>query len=372
MRKIINKNSIGIVYIISNILLLIYGIFYFKINNLWIMLVAIPIIIFQLIQLEHIRFDINFCFLMETFIVKAAMDQKIGRADIVPLTIAMPMLAYVFGKVIIANKNEKTICKESRKIALYANSSFSEVTNCSKRDLDNTEDSPMSQENKTIIALSSLTIGITILGLIDCILTSKSPIKSLGYYSVAFMGDKIYINKASYYFNFIFVIAVIIALLITAIKRVINNNKKVGIVLAAFGFISAIIVGVKIFVSYISSYHFNALKEGINLLITKHWGNFGYFLTYNNSTSNMWLDYGRDYGIMVFATLFIFFILTIKDAIKLVLNKNVDIFIKSWIIVLFIAINVYYFVDATAYVYPCIWYVGLIVCGMLSEVANWE
>ncbi len=324
----------NIVFIVFCMLLAIYGLYYNSVENLWIMFAVVPFIVYQSIYVKHINFDINFCFLMETFLVKAVMDQQIGKADIVPTTMVLPMLMYLFGKLIITDKKYP--------------------------------------KKRTIISLGALTIGVSLLARINYILTKESPIGSLGYYSVAFKGDTLYTNKATFLFNFAFLGSLILASIVFVLYKVLSKNEKASklrpIIVLILGIIAVLLGWFK----YVKTENFAAFKEGVQLITTKHWGNFGLDLTHNNSTYNMWLEYGRDYGILVFATLFIFFILTLKDAVKLVLNKNVDIFIKSWIIVLFAAINVYYFVDATAYTYPCIWYVGLIVCGMLSVVATWE
>ncbi len=335
MNKIKESFNIhNIVFIVASILLAFYGLYYNSVDNLWIMIVTVPFIAYQSFYVKHLSFDINFCFLMETFFVKAIMDQQIGKADIVPTTMALPMLMYLLGKLIIVGKEP--------------------------------------QKKRVIISLGALTIGISILAGINCFLTKKSSIGAMGYYSVAFKGETLYTNKATFLFNFVFLGALVIACLFFVLNRTFlkfEKTRRIRQILDLLLGLFAILLGI---VKYVKTENFAALKEGVQLITTKHWGNFGLDLTHNNSTYNMWLEYGRDYGILVFITLFIFFILTIKDAVKLVLNKNVDIFIKSWIIVLFAAVNVYYFVDATAYVYPCIWYVGLIVCGMLSVVANWE
>ncbi len=329
-----NINIHNIVFILASVLLAVYGLYYNSVDNLWVMVVTVPFIIYQSLYVKHIKFDINFCFLMETFFVKAVIDQHIGKADMVPTTMALPMLVYLFGKLIVADKKP--------------------------------------QRKDVIISLGAYSMGATFLAGINYILTRKSPIGAKGFYSVAFKGDTLYTNKATFLFNFAFAGAFVVASLILVLYRVLSKNVKVIRLRPFILTVLTLLAGAVGMSKYVKTESFAAFKEGVQLITTKHWGNFGLDLTHNNSTYNMWLEYGRDYGILVFATLFIFFLLTIKDAIKLALNKNVDIFIKSWIIVLFLAINVYYFVDATAYVYPCIWYVGLIVCGMLSEVANWE
>ena len=390
MLDIKNKITIqNIVFIAASIFLAFWSLYYNSINNIWIMVVTIVFIICQSIYVKHLRFDINLCFLMETFFVKAMLDQHTGKSWMVPTTIAMPMLAYLFGKLlvvekvnIIKNKKKslKSIANLSVEVTAETQPKF-KVSESKAEEFETVEfkatESKKCEANahfirsiKPIIVLAAMTIGTTCLGLMNFRLTRKSPIASMGYYSVAFTGDSIYTDKWTYLFNFIFIGSLIAAALIWGFYKA--TSKKQSIVKYRVPLLALISVAVAAigFVKYHKTENYLAFKEGVHLIITKHWGNFGLDLTHNSSTSNMWLDYGRDYGILVFATLFIFLILTVKDAVKLVLNRNVDIFLKSWLLILFTGINVYYFIDATAYVYPCIWYLGLIVCGVLSEVSH--
>ncbi|SCZ81180.1 hypothetical protein SAMN02910350_02678 [Pseudobutyrivibrio xylanivorans] len=326
-----NKNTIiNIIFVTACMFLAFYGLYYNSLANIWVMVVTIPVIGVLSLCAGRLRFDINLLFLMETFFVKAMLDQHTGREAIVPTTIAMPMLMYLFGKVLVAEKPIK----------------------------------------KSVIVMGCITAGTTVLGLLDWHLTKKSPIYPMGYYSVAFTGDTFYTNNLAFYFNFVFAIGFVVAAIVWAVYKVTDKKESIvkyrGLILLVicilgmFGFL----------IKYVRTERFLAFKEGVHLIITKHWGNFGLDLTYNNSTSNMWLDYGRDYGILVFVTLFIFFILTIKDVIKLVLNKKVDIFTKTLLVSIFTFVNIYYFVDSFAYQFAYLWYIGLVVCGVISEVSH--
>lgn len=326
-----NKNTIiNIIFVMACMFLAFYGLYYNSLANIWVMVVTIPVILVLSLYAGKLRFDINLLFLMETFFVKAMLDQHTGREAIVPTTIAMPMLMYLFGKVLVTDKPIK----------------------------------------KSVIVVGSITAGTTVLGLLDWYLTKRSPIYPMGYYSVAFTGDTFYTNNLAFYFNFVFAIGFIVAAIVWASYKV--TDKKESIVkYRGLIFLVIYILGLLGFViKYVRTERFLAFKEGVHLIITKHWGNFGLDLTYNNSTSNMWLDYGRDYGILVFVTLFIFFILTIKDVIKLVLNKKVDIFTKTLLVTIYTFVNIYYFVDSFAYQFAYLWYIGLVVCGVISEVSH--
>ena len=312
-------------------------------------------------MLGRLKFDINLAFLMETFFIKAMLDQHIGKEAIVPTTMAIPMLMYLFGKLLAARvvdfgeaeteTNEKAIANLANKSHIIFKTSKTVSAN---------------------ITMLALAVGTLILGLLNFNLTRKSPVAIMGYYSVAFTGDTFYTDVLAYYFNFIFMLAIIAGLLTYFVYKLTDSNDLIkryrGLALAVIYVLLLIAVAVK----YIGTERFLAFKQGVGLMITQHWGNFGLELTYNNSTSNMWLDYGRDYGILVFGTLLVFFILTIKDLIKLAINKNVGIFAKTVIILAFTGTNIYYFIDSFAYIYPQYWYVGLIVCGVLSEAAKVE
>ena len=191
----------------------------------------------------------------------------------------------------------------------------------------------------------------------------------MGYYSVAFTNNTFYTDKFTYYFNYIFVLAFIIAGIVFVICKYNSNQfiRKHIRILFTIILVFFIIVLVR---KYAGTEYFLAFKQGVALILEKPWGNFGLDLSFNNSTSNMWLEYGRDYGVLVFGTLFIFLSLTVSDLIRLVLNKNISIFTKTLFVVVFCGINIYYFIDAFSYTNPQYWYIGLIICGIINELAN--
>ena len=346
---VVQKNKIifnKLVFILACLFLLFWSLYYYSLNNIYIMVITISFILYQSLQVKELRFDINLCFLMETFFVKAMLDQHTGKAAMVPTTIALPMISYLFGKLLVVdNQTEKS-----------------------------NVDSMFSKEKRAFMSIGAITIGVTILGILNYRLLRKLSLVSTGYYPVAFTNNAFFTNKLTFLFNFIFLTSWGVAIAIWVFYKMTDKLEKqkkaqVRLTFISLPLVLALIVGIAM---YVKTENYLAFKEGVYFIITKHWGNFGLDLTHNNSTSNMWLDYGRDYGILVFITLFIFLLLTVKDALKLAMNNEVNIFIKSWVLILFIIINVYYFVDATAYVYQGIWYLGLVVCGVLSEMSNWS
>ena len=328
----------NVVYLIACLCIAFWGLYYNSLSNIWLMAFAIIFIIFQSIRVGKIRVDINLLFLAETFFIKAMFDQHIGKADIVPTTMALPMLMYLLGKLLVLDKDSKT------------------------------EDT-LGETIRANIAFSFLTLGTSLLAVLDYRLTRKSPVASMGYYSVAFTNDTFYTNAASYYFNFIFIGCFILSVLVWLFYKLTYNKEKIVKIRPYILLFAALASILTILLKYVKTERYLALKQGVQLITTRHWGNFGGDLTYNNSTSNMWLDYGRDYGILVFITLFIFLIITVKDTVKLACNKNVGIFCKTFLVSSFIAVNTYYFIDSFAYMYPYLWYIGLVINGMISVMA---
>ncbi len=322
------------ILVLVSLMLLFYGMYFNVISNYCVMALAALFIIYRSITVGRLRFDINMCFLMETFFVKAVLDQQIGKADIVPSTIAMPVLLYLFGKLLFVNTN-------------------------------------FISKGKNLIALIALAIGAAIHGFLTYSISKRSGLLGMGLY-VEYADKNIVITSLTYYFYFMFIVAFVVAAVVYEISRITGKTEKTKAISRIVGIFVLATTAIVAIIKYIQTESFLALKEGIALITTKYWGNFGLDLTYNNSTSNMWLDYGRDYGILVFVTLFIFFLLTIKDVIILAVNKNVNVFIKTVLLVMFALTNIYYFIDSAAYVFPCYWYVGLIICGAVNEVAHYK
>ncbi len=327
----------NIMFLIACVFVAFYGLKYNTISNVWVMVVTIPYILVASLLVGRLRFDINFCFLMETFFVKAMLDQHTGRSWMVPTTIAMPMLAYLFGMLLATPKEDG-------------------------KDFD--------VEVRTGIALGALTFGTTILGVLNYLLTKKTPEFEQGLYSVAFTHGNMHTYTIMFLFNFIFIVSLVAALCVTwfyAIMSKSTETRKIRKLVLTAG---AILFSVVFLVWYLHTNRYTAMKEGLWLLIHNHWGNFAGSVIGPTTTGNMWLDYGREYGILVFITLFIFLILTIKDAIKLACNKQVGIFVKSYLLILFVGLNIFYFVEMSAYVYTYLWYIGLMINGMISGVAH--
>jgi len=338
MEKQINKIKY-IPFILDLIAIFLYGLFYYAIDEKQTAIVVAILILVTLLFIKKLRFDINICFLVETFIVKLTLDQQIGNAEYVSTSIVMPILVYLFGKLFVAIPN---LQKNNNEIVV---------------------------KRYAVVGILLLTIGTFIHGLLNYKYSLNLGLIDKNYFT-EFKDITIVVDRVTYNFNYIFICSLIIALVMMCVFYFAKKNNRTRILAITCTIAIVIIIIIRFLMWYVGTTRFLALQEGIHLMTTKHWGNFGLDLTYKNSTSNMWLDYGRDYGILVFGTLFIFFILSIKDAVLLVLNKNISVFTKSFLLCSFVLTNVYYFIDSRAYLYPCYWYVGLIICGMLSEASH--
>ena len=105
------------------------------------------------------------------------------------------------------------------------------------------------------------------------------------------------------------------------------------------------------------------IQESIRLLFMVPVG--GYDLTANgfNSSYNMWLEYGRKYGMVVFFLLEVFKVATIVDAVKLLLIKGDKI--KFLLLPAFILFNLFYSFEYLAIDYVYLWLFGLFISGMI-------
>ncbi len=355
--KINYKNRL---FLMGCVVLVHFGLYYGLITNVRIMLLAGIFILVRSIYLRKLPFDINLMFLFATFIIKAMLDQHTGKAWKVPTTLAMPVLMYLFGKFIVAvrsNAKTVTVTKITPKGTVQA-----EVVDT----LAEKTKGVFTATERVIIAFGATAIGMTYYGFLNYRLTSQNPaLFSAGLYYLAFK-DGQFCTINTFLFPFIPVASFLIALAVLGFYKLAALIKTIDkfkhfIILGIFVVISIIAVW-----TYIHDLRWEALKEGVHLMFTQHWGNFAFTVFERNSSSNMLLDYGRESGIMVFVPLLIFWMLTIKDAIQLSLNKSVDIFTKTLMLSAFTLFNVYYFIEEEAFNNPYYWYFGLAVSGVIS------
>ena len=355
-------NYKNILFLMCCVVLAHFGLYYGLITNVRIMLLAGAFILARSIYLRKLPFDINLLFLFAAFIIKAMLDQHTGKAWKVPTTLAMPVLMYLFGKFIVAvRSNQKNLT------ATKITPNGPAQVELSNPLVEKTAGAFTSAE-RAVLAFAATAVGMTYYGFLNYRLTSQNPAFSdAGLYFLAFK-DGQYSTINTFLFPFIPVTAFAISLIILAFYKLSAKNKALDkckhlIVFGIFAVISVVALW-----TYIHDLRWEALKEGLHLMFTQHWGNFAFTVFERNSSSNMMLDYGRESGIMVFVPLLIFWILTIKDAIQLSINKNVDIFTKTLLLSAFTLFNVYYFIEEEAFTNPYYWYFGLAVSGAISII----
>lgn len=90
------------------------------------------------------------------------------------------------------------------------------------------------------------------------------------------------------------------------------------------------------------------------------------------STHCMWMDYGRDYGLVVMVLLLVFLVLSIKDVIILAIEKRIPFDEKVLWITSFVGFNIYYLFEADAFEYNVryLWAFGLVFSGIIRSLVE--
>lgn len=347
-------------FLILCLVLVHYGLYYGILTNVRVMIIAGIFIIARSIYLTRIPFDLGMLFLFEGFVVKAMLDQHTGKAWKVPTTLAMPVLMYLFGKFVVAvrpTKKTKTVTKitpEGPAEVEVANPTAEKTAGV------------FTSSERAVLSLIAVSIGMTIYGIMNYRLTQGNQIIArMGYYFLAFR-DGEFSSKNTFLFSFIPLVSIVVAFLAFAFYKLVAKNERVNkikhfVLLGVFVVIALIAIRI-----YVGDIRFEAFKEAVHLMVVQHWGNFNFTVLELDTSGNMWLDYGRESGIMVLVPILIFFGLTIKDTIQLALNKAVGIFTKTLLISAFVLFNVYYFIESDAFIFQFYWFIGLAVSGAIS------
>ncbi len=309
LEKIKNNISFSnIVFIAICGIIAYYSSRYPDVSNTTIMLIAGIYILGRSFSVKKLDFDMTLLFLFTTFVIKAMLDQHTGKAWKVPTTLAMPVLMYLFGKLIATSKNIKT-------------------------DFDS--------QIRIWIAVIAMAVGMLI-------------------------------NNRDFLFNRIPASAVVIAAICGALdllltKIAAKNEKLLKLKWIPFAIVGVIALG-KVAIWYHGDIRYIAFREALHLMITQHWGNFAFTVFPENTSSNMWLDYGRESGAMVMIPLAIFLVLSVVDSVKMALSRKIGLATKILLLVAFVLFNIYYFIDAVAFTYQYLWFFGLVINGMISAV----
>jgi len=111
------------------------------------------------------------------------------------------------------------------------------------------------------------------------------------------------------------------------------------------------------------------IKEAINLTMTYAWGSswgvVGVISSPVNSSSNVWLNYARDYGRLILVLLFIFMCWTLLRFIKLLRTKDNKWFDYA-LIIAYVLFNGFFMISDIGYDYRVLQYSYLITCGMIN------
>ncbi len=114
----------------------------------------------------------------------------------------------------------------------------------------------------------------------------------------------------------------------------------------------------------------SAIKEALRLGWKNPWGGFTVTSLGINTSHCLWLDYFRDYGVMVFTMLVIFEVMTIIDVIRLIFIKK-DLSLAGIILaVASIFYSCFYALEGDPMTYIYMWYTGLFVKGMLRRLLD--
>jgi hypothetical protein len=148
--------------------------------------------------------------------------------------------------------------------------------------------------------------------------------------------------------------------------------------------ITTIISGIDLIPQIIDG-RFTYMKEALYLLYTVTFKTttdaekaLGMSLDYGNSwmnskenvlgmttSHNMWLDFARNYGLIVLGILIAFEIWSIISFIKMIKNKD-KTFVNYALIIAFILFNYHFMLEATAFSNKYIWILGMFVYGMIT------
>jgi len=368
--KIKEKISIqNILFILLCGLMLYYSAKFSGISNVKLMIIAGAYILIRSIYMGHLKFDMNMLVLFEGFVIKAMLDQHTGKAWKVPTTLAMPVLMYLLGKVIATVKYKKNEKKQYPLATIARGEAFKPEPEQPPVMVA----SELGSELRTWIFTVAIAIGLLGFARTMLAVTEGSVFQAFGYYVLPY-SDEVMVDKYELWFGFIPVVSIVLACLAWSIDCLTRKcfATKEGLLKRKWIIYLAIylVAFISFLVWYVRDIRFQALKEAINLMITEHWGNFHFTVMPIDTSSNMWIDYYRESGILVGAFLIMFFVMIIKDAIQLVINANVTIQTKTLLISMFTLFNIFYFIQSTAFDHQFFWFFGLMVSGMISTVKD--
>lgn len=263
--------------------------------------------------------DIKFMFLIQGLVAAGVHDLYTGRQEMV-FTIGLPAIFYILGVYL------SRISYKEKPVGAYL----------------------------TIALMAAIT---AIKGIIELFATYHSEYWRSGYYLQAFTGNIVEQNEIT--FDFILLISIILAVLI-AIKP---SKAKTIIILAV-----ASLLGLYLFRHQLRDGRLHAIIEALGLTWTNPWGGFTVTALGINTSHCMWLDYARDYGIIVFAMFVIFEIMTIVEAARFMKYLPQNRLLYYTILISFALLTIFYALEGTPISFKYIWYEGLVISGMMRGI----
>lgn len=122
----------------------------------------------------------------------------------------------------------------------------------------------------------------------------------------------------------------------------------------------------------IKNVRFRAIAEAIVLLSQNHLGGFTGTVLKGGRSHNMWLEYARQYGLVPFASLYAFKLVTVIYAIRLIIHRHVGKKIRYILLPAFVCVNLYYTMEPNGHAYRNFWLFGLFLCGIISGILRKE
>lgn len=186
----------------------------------------------------------------------------------------------------------------------------------------------------------------------------------------------------------IFIVVLVLLYILKYMQQ--NNYKKNGILLVSVAIVGGIAFSVyeKLLNVYMAHHNgedevfflfrdggifhnirFEVAKQGLKLLIENP--NGGFITTIDpdiTSTHNMWLEYGREFGLIVFVLLVLFLIMILYNIIEIIV-RNGELDIPFMFLSLFVTLNTFYMLEPIQSISDSSQFVLIffVICGMISE-----
>lgn len=205
------------------------------------------------------------------------------------------------------------------------------------------------------ITIALMTAITAVKGLVELFFTYKSEYWASGYYLQLFTGELVEQNEIT--FDFIMLMAIILAILI-----VVKPSKIKTIAILSI----AAIVGLFLFRHQLMDGRLNAIIEAIGLTLAYKSGGFTVTALGINTSHCMWLDYARDYGIIILSMLGLFELLTLIEAIRFAKNTSRNRFLTYTLVISYALLTIFYLLESSPISHKYIWYEGLVISGMMT------